>query len=136
MFTRGQTSSDLKFLPMIIKVTKSHFRELGWGIRHFPVLIVVFLCIFGVITPKCQLKIIGGSLGVIHLQSGSESHVVFTNRFHSIAIITSKIIPFLRSIFTFPGKKVLPAGVTELNLLTGFFFRGFHPNTFATITPV
>ena len=106
-------------------MTHSHFQGLGWEIRHFPVLILGFPCKFGVNTPKGQLKVTRGSTGVKFLYLGSKSHGVLTTKFHSYPISTSQVIPFLRSIITFPGKRLLTSeGVAGGVSITWGLFSG------------
>ena len=104
-------------------MTSSRFQGLGWGIRHFPVLISGFPCNFAVKKPKGQLKVIQGSTGVKLPYLGSESHGGLNYKFHSYPISTSQVISFLRSIITFSGKKLLTLeGVTGgLSLALGLF---------------
>ena len=50
---------------------------------------------------------------------------VLTTKFHPYPINASQVIPFLRSIITFSGKKLLtPERVAGAFSLTGVFFRG------------
>ena len=107
------SSQYISFPPIFSKVAHPHFQGLGWERRHFPVLILGFPCNFGVKKPKGQLKVTQGSTGVKLPYLGSESHGVLTTKFNSYPINTSQVIPFLRSIITFSGKRLLtPEGVT------------------------
>ena len=73
----------------------------------------VFYTIFGSKSPKVNLRSPGrqpGSSFNIWVQNPVGA---LTTKFHRYPVNTSQVIPFLRSIITFPGKRLLtPEGVT------------------------
>ena len=87
-------------------------------------LILGFPSKFGVKTPKGQLKVIQGSTGSNFYIRVQNPMGVLTIKFHSYPINTSQVIPFLRSIITFPGKRLLtPEGVAGgVSITRGLFF--------------
>ena len=83
----------------------------------------VFHASLGSKRPKVNLRSPRG-------QPGSNFHIwvqnsmgALTTKFHPYLVNTSQVIPFLRSIITFPGKKVLtPEGITGgVSIVRGLF---------------
>ena len=127
MFTNSTSAlvpNFKSFHPIFFSlVTHSHFHGLGWGIRHFPVLISGFsMQIWGQDAQR-------SSRG----QPGSNFYIWVQNpmgllniNFYPYPIKTSLVIPFLRSIITFSGKRLLtPEGVAGGFSLTGCLFSRF-----------
>ena len=84
-----------------------------------------FHAILGSKSPNVNLRSPSG-------RPGSNFHIwvqnlmgVLTTKFHPYPVNTSQVIPFLRSIVTFPGKKLLtPEGVTGGVSITRGLFSG------------
>ena len=86
-----------------------------------------FPAILGSKSPNVNLRSPSG-------RPGSNFHIwvqnlmgVLTTKFHPYPVNTSQVIPFLRSIVTFPGKKLLtPEGVTGGVSITRGLFSGSY----------
>ena len=105
------------------------FPGVGLGNTVFPgvsgVNIGAFHAILGSKSPMVNLR-------SPRVQPGSNFHIwvqnpmgVLTTNFHPYPVNTSQVISFLRSIITFPGKKLLtPEGVTGGVSITRGLFSG------------
>ena len=85
----------------------------------------VFHAFLGSKRPKVNLMSPTGQPGSNFYIWAQNPMGVLTNKFHPYPINASQVIPFLRSIITFSGKKLLtPERVAGAFSLTGVFFRG------------
>ena len=85
-------------------------------------------------TPKCQFKVTKGSTGSNFHIWVQNSMVILTTKFHSYPINTSQVIPFLRSVITFSGTRLLtPEGVAGGFSLTGGLFSGSYLVSIAAV---
>ena len=85
----------------------------------------VFYTILGSKSPKVNLRSPRGQPGSNFLIWVQNPMGILTTKFHSYPVNTSQVIPFLRSIITFSGKRLLtPEGVTGGFSLTRGLFSG------------